>query len=163
MKDNLLHSIREKIVEDIDTKMKQLRMVEKETEVVFECDTRQLEQTISMLGELLERDVSTPYYPALLQPSVSVGKGGRAKGQFNCPRGVAVNEKTKLIYVADGGSFNETGNISVFSLTGEYIDRFCEGRVKRPYGIVLSGDNHVLVTDRGSHCVYKFKLLNSNL
>ena len=75
MKENLLHSMREKMLEDIDTRMTQLQVVEKETEVVFECDTRQLEQTISVLGQLIEREIiSTPDYPALSQPSVSVGK-----------------------------------------------------------------------------------------
>ena len=36
MKENLLHSMREKMLEDIDTKLTQLQVVEKETEVVFE-------------------------------------------------------------------------------------------------------------------------------
>ena len=42
MKENVLHSMREKMVEDIDNRIKQLQLLEKETEVVFECDTRQL-------------------------------------------------------------------------------------------------------------------------
>ena len=126
---------------------------EEETEVVFECDTLQLENTISVLGQLIVREIiSTPDYPALLQPSVSVGKQGRAKGELYSPRGVAVDEKSKLIYVAD------EGNISVFSMTGEYIDRLCEGRVSQPWGIAISEDNNVFVSDSGSHCVYKFKL-----
>ena len=82
MKENLLHSMREKMLEDIDTKLTQLQ-VEKETDVVFDCDARQLEQTISVLGQFIAREIiSTPDYPALLQPSVSVGKIGRAEG--NC-------------------------------------------------------------------------------
>ena len=152
MKENLLHSMREKMLEDIDTRMTQLQVVEKETEVVFECDTRQLEQTISVLGQLIERDISTPDYPALLQPSVSVGKRGTAEGELDNPRGVAVDEKSKLIYVAN------KGNISVFSMTGEYIDRFCVGQVDWPYGIAICEDNNVFVSDWESHCVYKFKL-----
>ena len=153
MKENLLHSMREKILEDIDTRMTQLQVVEKETEVVFECDTRQLEQTISVLGQLIQREIiSTPDYPALSQPSVSVGKQGTAEGELDNPTGVAVDEKSKLIYVAN------KGNISVFSMTGEYIDRFCEGQVNWPYGIAICEDNNVFVSDFGSHCVYKFKL-----
>ena len=161
MKENLLHSMREKMLEDIDTRMAQLQVVEKETEVVFECDTRQLEQTISVLGQLIQREIiSTPDYPALLQPSFSVGKLGRAKGELSNPSGVAFDEKSKLIYVADGGSFIFSfdmaipGNISVFSITGEYIDRFCEGQFN-PVGIAIS-DNNVFVSDWDSHCVYKF-------
>ena len=157
MKENLLHSMREKILEDIDTRMAQLQVVEKETEVVFECDTRQLEQTISVLGQLIQREIiSTPDYPALLHPSVSVGKEGTAEGELYYPRGVAFDEKYKLIYVANQG-YSVTGNISVFSITGEYIDRFREGQVKDPYGIAIS-ENNVFVSDWGSHCVYKFKL-----
>ena len=153
MKENLLHSMREKMLEDIDTRMTQLQVVEKETEVVFECDTRQLEQAISVLGQLIEREIiSTPDYPALSQPSISVGKKGTAEGELYYPIGVAVDEKSKLIYVAN------KGNISVFSMTGEYIDRFCEGQVNWPYGIAISEDNNVFVSDMGSHCVYKFKL-----
>ena len=102
MKENILHSMREKMLEDIDTTLTQLQVVEKETEVVFECDTRQLEQTISVLGQLIEREIiSTPDYPAIFQPSVSVGKGGTAEGELIWPLGVAVDEKSKLIYVAD--------------------------------------------------------------
>ena len=156
MKENLLHSIRERMLEDIDTRMAQLQAVEKETEVVFECDTRQLEQTISVLGQLIQRKiVSTPDYPALSQPSVSVGKEGIAKGELYRPRGVAFDEKSKLIYVANGGTFINSGNISVFSITGEYIDRFFKGLVKYPFGIAIS-DNNVFVSDRVSDCVYKF-------
>ena len=70
----------------------------------------------------------------------------------------AVDEKSKLIYVAKRGCGYYTGNISVFSVTGEYIDRFCEGQVNQPYGIIISEDNDVFVSDSGSHCVYKFKL-----
>ena len=152
MKENLLYSMREKILEDINTRMTQLQVVEKETEVVFECDTRQLEQTISVLGQLIERDISTPDYPALLQPSVSVGKYGRAEAELDYSRGIAVDEKSKLIYVAN------TGNINVFSMTGEYIDRFCKGQINQPWGIAISEGNNVFVSDIASHCVYKFKL-----
>ena len=157
MKENLLHSMREKMLEDIDTRMAQLQVVEKETEVVFECDTRQLEQTISVLGQLIQREiVSTPDYPALLQPSFSVGKQGMAKGELYHPRGVAFDEQSKMIYVANE-SFFTPANISVFSITGEYIDRFCQGQVENPYGIAIS-DNNVFVSDWESHCVYKFTL-----
>ena len=90
-----------------------------------------------------------PDYPALLQPSVSVGKGGTAEGELYWATGVVVDEKTKLIYVADRGRYDFTGNISVFSITGEYIDRFCYGQVNHPYGIIINGDNIVFVSDSG--------------
>ena len=153
MKENPLHSMRERMTEEIDTKMRDLEVSQKETEVLFECDTTQLEQTISVLGQLVEREiVSIPDYPALQQPSISVAKLGTDEGELYCPRGVAFDEKSQRIYVTNtviGGS-----NISVFSVTGEYIDRVCERQ--NPSGIAISGDN-VFVSDTGLHCVFKFK------
>ena len=81
MKENLLHSMRDRIVEDIEIKMRQLKVVEREMELTFECDTRQLEKAISVLGQLVEREVlSIPNYPALLVPRISVGKIGTDQG-----------------------------------------------------------------------------------
>ena len=156
MKENPLHSMRERMTEEIDRKMQDLQVVQRETEVVFECDTTQLEQTISVWGQLIEREiVSTPDYPALKQPSISVGKRGTAEGEFDWPRGVAFDEKSQRIYVADTGLGFGNSNISVFSVTGEYIHRFCKGLISQPYGIAISGDN-VFVSDIGSDCVHKF-------
>ena len=143
MKENPLHSIRERMTEEIDRKMRDLQVVERETEVVFECDMTQLEQTIS-----------TPDYPALKQPSISVGKSGTAEGELIWPRGVAFDEESQQIYVANTGLDFDNGNINVFSVTGEYI-RFCKEQVGRPYGIAISGDN-VFVSDSWFCCVYKF-------
>ena len=140
-------------------------MIEEETEVVFQCDTRQLEQTISVLGQLIGRKVvSTPDYPALLQPSVCTGKKGAAEGVLVWPRGVTLDEKSQRIYVADGGSDIKLGNISVFSVTGEYPGAFCKKQVKSPYGVAVSviGDN-LFVSDSGLHCVFKFKIPNLRL
>ena len=86
MKENLLHSTRDKLVEDIETKMRQLEVVERELELTFECDTRQLEETISVLGQLVEREnLPIPNYPALLEPRISVGKRGTGQREFDCP------------------------------------------------------------------------------
>ena len=157
MKENPLHSMRERMTEEIDTKMRDLQVTQKETEVMFECDTTQLEQTISVLGQLVEREiVSTPYYPALQQPSISVVKQGTAGGELSWPRGVAFDEKSQRIYVTNTLMIGGGGNISVFSVTGEYIDRFCVGQFGSPFGIAISGDN-VFVSDTGLHCVLKFK------
>ena len=153
-----LHSMRKRMTEEIDTKMRDLHVLQKETEVVFECDTTQLEQTISVLGQLVEREIfSTPDYPALQQPSVSVVMEGTAEGELDLPRGVAFDEKSQRIYVTNVNIILiGSSNISVFSVTGEYIDRVCGGQVGDPSGIVISGDN-VFVSDAWFHCVFKFK------
>ena len=156
MKENPLYSMRERMTEEIDTKMQDLQVTQKETEVVFECDTTQLEQTISVLGQLVEREiVSTPDYPALQQPSVSVAKLGTAEGELFWPNRVAFDEMSQRIYVTNALLFGG-GNINVFSVTGEYIDRVCEGQFDCPCGIAISGEN-VFVSDTGLNCVFKFK------
>ena len=153
MKENPLHSMRERMTVEIDRKIRDLQVIERETEVVFECDTTQLEETISVWGQLIERDISTPDYPALQQPSISVVKIGLAEGELDWPRGVAFDEKSQRICVANAGL--SYGNISVFSVTGKYIDRFSEGQFIHPTGIAISRDN-VFVSDLLLHCVQKF-------
>ena len=157
MKENVLHSMRDRIVEDIETKMRQLEVVEREVELTFECDTRQLEETISVLGQLVEREIlPIPNYPALLEPQISVGKEGTGQGELYCPNGIAFDERTQLIYVANGSLFFN-GSIIVFSVTGEYINTFCKGQLEDPMGIAVNGDE-VYVSDSYLHSILHFKL-----
>ena len=159
MKENILHSVRERMLEEIDTKIRQLEFVAREVEVVLECDTLQLEETISALGQLVEREILTiPNYPAMIkQPRISSGKKGRYLKHFDCPKGIAFDERTQLIYVANRNILSTKGCISVFSVEGEYIDTFCEGQVKRPVGISISGDR-VYVSDSHLHSIFHFEL-----
>ena len=167
MKENVLHSMRDRIVEDIETKMRQLEVVEREVELTFECDTRQLEETISVLGQLVEREIlpipnypellTIPNYPALLEPQISVGKRGTGQGEFDCPNGIAFDERTQLIYVANEKPFSGSGSIIVFSVTGEYINTFCKGQLSHPKGIAINGDE-VYLSDAYLHSILHFKL-----
>ena len=153
-KEDPLRSMLERITEELGKKM--LQLSQKETEIVFECDTTQLEQTISVLGQVVGGEiVSTPDYPALKQPSISVAEQGTAEGELFWPRHVAFDENSQRIYVTNTPMF-VGGNISVFSVTGEYIDRVCEGQVCSPSAIAISGDN-VFVSDTALSCVFKFK------
>ena len=158
MKENLLHSMRVRMVEDIETEMRQLDVVEREVELTFECDTRQLEETISVLGQLVEREIiPIPNYPALLEPRISVGKEGRGQGELYMPRGIAFDERTQLIYVANVNPFSGNSSIIVFSVTGEYINTFCEGQLRIPRGIAINGDD-VYVSDSNLNSILHFKL-----
>ena len=152
MKDNLLHSMRERILEEIDTKIRQLEFVAREVEVAFECDTLQLEETISALGQWVEIE-PIPKHPA----RISFWEQGKDLTNYDCPNGIAFDERTQLIYVANGNIFSTKGCISVFSVEGEYIDTLCEGQVKCPVGIAISGDR-VYVSDSHLHSIFHFKL-----
>ena len=158
MKENVLRSMQEKMVEDIEIKIRQLEVVEREVELMFECDTRQLEETISVLGQLVEREIlPIPNYSALLEPRISVGKHGTGQGELYWPKGIAFDERTQLIYVANGVLISGIGSISVFSVTGEYINTFCKGQFNTPVGIAINGDE-VYVTDSFLHSIFHFKL-----
>ena len=155
MKEKVLHSMRARMLEEIETKMRQLEVVEREVDLTFECDTRQLEETISVLGQL--RDVSIPNYPALLEPRISVGKEGAGQGALGRPNGIVFDENTQLVYVTDRGFYLKNAGISVFSVTGEYINTFCEGLFEVPIGIAING-NEVFVSDTSLHSILHFKL-----
>ena len=156
LKANVLQSIRERTLEDIETKMRQLEVVEKEVELMFECDIQPLEETICILGQLVEREnLPIPDYPALIRPRISVGKRGVGMGELYWPHGIAFDEKFQLIYVVDRSMLS--GSIKVFSVTGEYINTFCEGQLKVPIGIANNGDD-VYVSDLFLHSIFHFKL-----
>ncbi|KAI6660559.1 PEP-CTERM domain protein [Oopsacas minuta] len=145
---------------DIDDKIRQLEVVAKGIEL--DCDTQQLKESISVLGQLVEKDIiSTPTYPTLLLPTLSIGKEGTDEGELKLPRGLAFDDKTELIYVVN--SNQSTACINVFTVTGEYMDTFCSsGQFHCPIGIALSGDK-VYLTDALLHCIFHFKLSDFQL
>ena len=149
--------MRDRMVEDIGTKMRQLEVVEREVELTFECDTRQLEETISVLGQLVEREIiPIPNYLALLEPRISFGRIGTGQGELYWPEGIAFDERTQLIYVAHVNPISRSSSIIVFSVTGEYINTFCEG-LRYPIGIDIKGDE-VYVSDAYLNSIFHFKL-----
>ncbi|KAI6661187.1 NHL repeat containing protein [Oopsacas minuta] len=121
---------------------------------------RELQWRVSVLGQLIERDIiQTPNYSALQQPSISVGKYGTDDGEITSAGGVVFDEKTQLIYLVRGGILS---SIIVFSVTGEYIETVYKGMFKFPGGIAMSGEN-VYVSNIFSHSIYHFKLPNFKL
>ena len=63
MVENMLHSIRERITEDIETQLRNLEVTGPPVELVFQCDTREVEETISQLGQLIQRVVVLLPFP----------------------------------------------------------------------------------------------------
>lgn len=83
------------------------------------------------------------------------GKSGEGKGQFDTPRGVAVDHHGN-IYVADSCNnrvqkFNKSGS---FVCSSEQETR--SGCVQLPTGIAVSGHNEVYVCDGHAHCIQVF-------
>ena len=71
-------------------------------------------------------------------PIVAIGKNGYAPGELWNPWGVAFDENSNLINVADG--FNSF-RISIFSDSGEIMNTFTHQGMKEPWGIAIHRDN----------------------
>ena len=152
---NKLHSMQARIVAELEATRAEIQANAPPPEdLEFLCDTRDLEERISRLGEIAQTDIPTvPNYAAFLQPSVAVGKHGSAPGEFNCPRGVTIEQTLGHIYVADW--YNK--RIQIFSETGEYLNQFRDQHLKDPWGIVIYQDS-IFVTDIGHSAIFLFKL-----
>ena len=69
---------------------------------MFYGDTKQMEQMILGLGEVVEQEV--PVIPCYqdLRVTVAVGKEGVGDGEIAKPNAIAIDENTNNIYVAQG-------------------------------------------------------------
>ena len=85
------------------------------------------------------------------------GREGKAPGELDCPFGVAIDEATHQIFVANYNNHR----VEVFSETGEYICQLGIGQLTEPWGIAIHGDNfYVSCWD---HTVSKFCLTEMRL
>ena len=122
--------------------------------VTFLSDTTRLEKDIAGVGEIIEEEIAiVPKYD-LMRSEVAVGKQGEAVGELFNPYGVAVDENTGTIYIAEGYGFNR---ISVFSEKGIFLQIFTHQSMSSPCGIVIHKDG-IYVTDSFTHLLYHFKI-----
>ncbi len=70
------------------------------------------------------------------------GKYGTGAGEFNLPHSVAVDNEGR-VYVGD----RENQRIQIFDSEGKYIQQWTG--VGYPYGLVITADQHVWMTDGG--------------
>ena len=158
---NKLHSMQGRMIRDLEAKMAELQVAPPPPqEVRFLCDTRNLEEHIAHLGEIVRLDIppippmpEIPNYAAFQQPIVAVGKQGTAPGELKSPRGVAIEAEFGHIYVADWSN----SRIQIFSKTGDYLNQFSHQHLIMPWGILVHQDN-IYVTDWGYHAIFLFKL-----
>ena len=150
---NELRETQERILAELEQALAEVRVPQPETRVVFRGNCGHLEQVIAGVGEVVEEVPVVPRYEEM-RPIVAVGKQGQAPGELWCPRGVAIDENTNLIYVAEG---LDSCRISIFSETGEFLNTFTNQDLSRPWGIAIHRDN-LYVTDTGVHAVFQFKI-----
>ena len=144
-------------IDGILAKIMELRMdFPAETQFNEECDTRDLEVSISHLREIVP--VVLPKYATFHLPTVATGKKGMAPGELEWPFAVAINEATKQIFVAN--CVNR--RIEIFSETGEYLNQLIGGQLGCPWGIAIHG-NSLYVSGIISHFISKYSLTDFSL
>jgi uncharacterized protein (TIGR03663 family) len=84
------------------------------------------------------------------------GSQGKGQGQFQDPRGIAVDEAGN-VYVADSGNHR----IQKFDSRGQFITQWGSqgmgsGQFQEPWGIAVDAEGHVYVADTWNHRVQKF-------
>ena len=148
-----VRTFHEKILQDLNEQLKQLRTPIKPKLVSFVCDKEKLLIEVNKLCKLVER-VSEIDYKSKTQSIISVCDKGTRNEQLNCPRGVTVNHNTGNIYVAD--LCNHC--VKVFNNTAKYLSKFGdrkgEGKMSYPRGLLIRG-NRVFVSHINCILVYE--------
>ena len=133
-------------------KVKDLRREKDELDSV--CELKFVSNSVEMsasINRIHLRDCGVVEFKRRREPLVMTGKRGGNAGDIYRPYGIAVDRETDLVFVAD--FYRQF--ISVYSLEGEFIKNFGDGKLRGPYGICIS-EEFVFVTDINSNSVVKF-------
>ena len=85
--------------------------------------------------------------------SAFVGGHGNGFGQFEGPRGIAVDQRGNF-YVAD----TSNGRVQKFSSNGEFLSLVGEsGEFREPNGVAVDSTGNLYVSDAGKHRLIKFR------
>jgi DNA-binding beta-propeller fold protein YncE len=85
------------------------------------------------------------------------GESGNASGQLNSPAGIAIDDVSGLVIVADTGNHR----IQRFRQNGEFVDAFGTfgadaGEFETPFGIAIDAARNIYVADSGNDRVQVF-------
>ncbi|KAI6653329.1 PKD domain-containing protein [Oopsacas minuta] len=159
LRENPLQSMQERMAQEMNDKLRDLQnIIPVETQLKWQCDTRDLETSISHLGEIIQVPVGAPDYAKFQTSTVATGKKGRGPGELPCPLGVAIHEDTHQIFVAN----NLNKRVEIFSDTGEYLNQLGVGQLDQPWGIAIHGED-VYVSCLEVSTVNQFTLTDMSL
>ena len=150
--ENLLAGSKEMGVSLWEDKVKDLRREKDKLDSVCELKfLPNMDEMPASINRIHLRDCGVVEFKRRREPLVMTGKRGGNAGEMYEPKGVAVDRETDLVFVAD--FCKEL--ISVYSLEGEFIKSFGDGKLRGPYGICIS-EEFVFVTDMIYDSVVKF-------
>ena len=156
LKENPLKQMQQKMIQEMEKELEKLKIAPQRKEIRFSINSEFIEHALETLGEIAEHNVQVDY--RAFQPVVAVAKVGSAPGELDGPEGVAIDESSGNIFVAEFSNCR----ISVFSQTGEFIKYFGKNCFISPWGIAIRNDD-VFVSDVNNDAVLHFNLTNMEL
>ena len=154
IRENILQPMNRKWIAYLECKKREsLVDIPVEFQLELKCVTRELERSISRLGEIAEVSVYELHYATCHTRVVATGKLGDGPGELKLPSGVAIHEETHQIFVAN--CWND--RVEIFSETGEFFHQLGVGHLSEPRGIAIHGDS-VYVSCWRDDTVSKFSL-----
>ena len=151
IKENDLKTMQQEFLSKIEEKIRKLRISTADYFIQFEFESKELENKLSTLGELVKLDYKLPNYSEMVIPIVTAGKKG--KDMFRSPRGIAFDEETHLIYVCD----MDDSRVKTVSMTGEFISEFGGNELLGPWSVLLHKDI-IYVTDVHQCAIFQFQI-----
>ena len=140
------------LISQLNTELKGIKSPVEPKMVSFECGWNQMLAGLNKLGKLVEKVRIGIDYNSKEHPLVSVCGKGKGIKQLYCPFGMAVDNTTGNIYIAD----IDNSCIKVFDSNGKYLFRFNDSKGGYPRGIAIYGDR--VVVTQSTNCVLNFQL-----
>ena len=109
-----------------------------------------MRQLISELGEIVTYEI--PDYSLKKKPVLTAGKFGSKANELYTPRGIAFDESTELMYIADCSN----SRIQIVSQEGEFVTQFISDKLLSPWGIAVDKEC-IFVTDIKNHALFQFQ------
>ena len=98
LKENPLKQMQQKMINEMEKELEKLKITPQKKELQFSIDSNSVEQEIEEIGNISE--VIRVNYEAF-QPVIAVANAGKGPGEFDGPTGVAVEERSGNIFVAE--------------------------------------------------------------
>ena len=157
-------TVKELIVSHLKDINEELNLIAEPTQpqmVRFVCDNnKRLISEIDKLGEYVE-SIMRIDYKSKVHSVVSVSERGKGIDQLFYPRGVAVDDTTGMIYVAD--TVNDC--VKVFDNTCKYLSRIGDstgnGKMNHPHSLAIY-ENRILIS-HGGYLYNSSSILNYQL